>query len=59
MEIRDVERVEDMTKLTRECELLFIRLFDETCVERRDHDDLAIPQRCDEIAVHRIFVDIK
>jgi hypothetical protein len=58
IEIRDVERVEDAPMIGGECQLLVVRLLDETSVQSRNHCDPTRPESGDKIAVHRVLVDV-
>lgn len=58
IEIRDVERVENAPVLGGKCQLLVVRLLDETSVQSRDHCDTTRTECSDKIAVHRVFVDV-
>ena len=58
IEIRDVEGVEDAAMLGGKCQLLVVRLLDETSVQSRDHRDTTRTECRDKIAVHRVLVDV-
>ncbi len=58
IEVADVERVENAALRRRESQLLRIRPSHETRVQRRHHGHAARPKSRDQIAVHRIFIEV-
>ena len=58
MKIADVERVKDAAVFRGEFQLPLVRLSGQTSIESSDHPNAAGTKRGDEIAVHRVLIDV-
>jgi hypothetical protein len=57
-EVADVECIENTASPSRKSQLLCIGLADQAGFQRRDHNHTARAKGRDEIAVHRVLIDI-
>src|ERR1035437_5071108 len=58
IEIRDVECVEATPLFGGKCQLFVVGLLGETSVRNRDNGNASRTKSRDQIAVHRVFVDV-